>query len=115
MLCLSDCGMHQEVVSAPSCCEEDLEHAVMGAVEEGTHSTPLPSTCCEGTLCFDAPAASTELAATINGLEPSVAPTHLLTHQSVTIPAAALTKFSSDPPISTPPIPIYIRTCVYLI
>ena len=115
MLCLPDCAMHQEVGSTPSCCERDLEHAVMGAVADGSHSLPPPAPCCETTLCFDAPAASAEVAAALNSIEASIEAPPQLLHQAVPNPTASLAKFSSAPPTLSPPVPIYIRTCVYLI
>lgn len=115
MICLSDCTMHKEAVSTPSCCEKDLEHAVVGAVADGTHSLPPLAPCCESSLCFDAPAASAEVAATTNSPEASLEAPPLLLHQAVPNPTASLAKFSSDPPTLSPPVPIYIRTCAYLI
>ena len=108
--------MHQAAGSSSSCCEAaDMDHAAMAAGGECQHSRPSPSPCGEGKLCFDSPITTPKVAASAGGFEADAEPPLFLLYSAALNPAASPIKLSSDfhPPFT--PIPIYLRTCVYLI
>ncbi len=116
MLCLPDCAVHQEVIVTPSCCAGlGMDHAAMIPTESGTPSSPSPSPCCEGKLCFDSPVDNPGVAAAVGGWETAteLPPLFLLSEES----GLALfgDRFSPDSPPPGSPIPIYLRTCTFLI
>ncbi|MGI9537157.1 MAG: hypothetical protein ACR2PB_08795, partial [Desulfocapsaceae bacterium] len=105
-----------EVAATPSCCEGvDMDHADMVLTEAVTSSSLSPSSCCEDKLCFDSPVDNPEIAAAVGGCETEAEPPPLLVLSDEMGPSLSLNKFPSDPPSAASPIPIYIRTCTYLI
>ena len=115
-LCPPDCTMHQAAASSPSCCNgADMDHAVMAAISGSQHSHPSPSPCGAGKLCFDSPINNPEVAASVGGFETDAEPPLFLLYSAALSPAASPIKLSSDLPPPIAPVPIYLRTCVYLI
>lgn len=116
MLCLPDCAMHQEVSAVPSCCEGlDMDHAGMIPIESGFPSSTNPGPCCEGKLCFDSPIDNVGVAAAVGGCETATElPPLLVMSEAPELPLSS-NRFLSESPPAGLPIPIYLRTCTFLI
>ena len=113
--CLPDCPMHQAAASSSPCCERaDMDHPVMPSGESDNHSSPSPAPCCEGKLCFDAPVDDLLFAAAVSSEAATALPPVLLLSE-LTSPAYSTGKYTFDYPPEGSPIPIFLRTCVYLI
>ncbi len=116
MLCQPDCDMHQEVIAIPSCCEGvDMDHADIVPTESGSPSSPYLGPCCEGKLCFDSPGDNPGVAAAVGGWETATElPPLFLLSDAPELPLSA-NRFLSESPPAGSPIPIYLRTCTFLI
>ena len=116
MVCPADCDMHTPVPVLPSCCENPkMEHEAMGTAEHSPLSSPSPEPCCEGKLCIDSSAALPELTIALSNVECDISAPASLCGQAPPIQSFSPVKFSSKLDIKGPPIPVYIRTCVFLI
>ena len=115
-LCPPDCDMHRPVPAVPACCESSvMEHEAMEIEGHGTHTTSLPQPCCEGKLCIDSSASVPELTIALTSVECDINVPASLDHQEHFIPSSPPVKLISELDIKGPPIPVYIRTCVFLI
>ena len=115
-LCPPDCDMHKPAPALPSCCENPvLEREPLEAAGHGTHSTPLPQPCCDGKLCLDSSASAPELTIALNLVECDIGAPARLSERAQSIRTASPIKRSFEPDIKGPPIPVFIRTCVFLI
>jgi hypothetical protein len=81
----------------------------------GTHTTPSPEPCCEGKLCIDSSASAPELTIALSSIECDINVPASLRDQAHFIPSASPVKLFSELDVKGPPIPVYIRTCVFLI
>ena len=114
--CPPDCEMHKPAPAPPSCCENTaMEHEAMDTSGHDTHSIPSSEPCCEGNLCIDSSASAPELTFALSSIESDINAPASLCDQARFIPSAWPVKRFSEPNIKGPPIPVYIRTCVFLI
>ena len=115
-LCPPDCAMHKPAPAPPSCCENSaMEHEAMETAGNTSHAVPAPEPCCEGKLCLDASASAPELTIALSSIESAInapAAPYEQAHPRTSISPVGR---SFERHIKGPPIPVYIRTCVFLI
>ena len=114
--CSPDCDMHKPAPALPSCCEDSaIDHGPMQTAGKTTQAVPAPEPCCEGKLCLDASASAPELTIALSSIECDInAPTGLY-EQAHFMESISSMRLAFEPDLKGPPIPVYIRTCVFLI
>jgi hypothetical protein len=108
--------MHKPVPSLPSCCDNpDKVHEAMGTAGHDARPGPLPEKCCDGRLCLDSAAPAPELTAAMSSIESGVNAPPDRRNQATFVLSTSSVKPYSELDIKGPPVPVYIRTCVFLI
>ena len=114
--CPPDCDMHKPVPALPSCCEDSaIDHGAMQTAGNTTQAVPAPEPCCEGKLCLDASASAPELTIALSSIESDINAPAVPYEQAHYVTSISPVGLSFEPDIKGPPIPVYIRTCVFLI
>jgi hypothetical protein len=116
LACPPDCDMLEPVSSLPTCCEDsDVVHEPTITAQHSPHSSPSPEPCCEDKPCLDSSAVVPEVTIALSSIECEINAPASVRGQAPLIQSASPARFFSEPDVKGPPIPVYIRTCVYLI
>ncbi len=117
LVCEPGCPMHQVQAPAHPCCESagnvyHPQHQCPGGTHEQQTALPFG---CDGQLCFDSSVDIREIAALSTGWDDSAPPVCPL-QASPSLPLTNPPRQLSLPEIPPgPAVPIYLRTCVFLI
>ena len=116
IFCPQECAMHQPVQPQPSCCESPaMVPETMGTAGHGPQSNAAPHPCCEGKLCLDASSSAPDITATLNAVDSNYLITKILYYQADSRRSSSAAKLFLEQDVKGPPIPLYLRTCVFLI
>lgn len=116
IFCPPDCEMHQPAAATPSCCETpDMAHGASGSAGHGGPPDASPAACCGGELCVDASTSTPEFSAALPALESAGLTPPDLPYQAAALLSAVPVTSAFVANVKSPPIPIYLRTCAFLI
>lgn len=116
IFCPQECEMHQPVQPVPSCCESPaMVPETIGTAGHGPQSNPATQACCEGDLCIDASSSAADFIAALTGIERDFLNSPILHYQAESTLSGPTAKLFLEQDVKGPPIPVYLRTCVFLI